>query len=100
MRLFRPRASWEDYYNRLSYSQYKTALEILKELEGEGFRVTGMRGVMYVHLMQWQEEGHVQSRIRPKTADTDVLRREYRAIPGARKKRSDVGELELSVQLA
>jgi hypothetical protein len=80
------RATWDDFYNTLDFPEYKKGLAIIKELESRRLRAGWMRGVMYIKLSGWEEEGHVTSRLEDLADDAiGIRRREYRLVPSARR---------------
>ena len=65
----KPKASYEDLFNALSYHVAKTGIELRKEVENQGPRTEHMIGMMYVHLKKWKEEGFVKSNRRAISAE-------------------------------
>lgn len=60
----KPKATYEDLYNTLSFTKWKTGLELIKELESNGKRAGHFRGTMYVYLAQWEDDGFIRVRER------------------------------------
>ncbi len=75
-------ATWDDFFSRFS-DQYKTGLEIIEELERDGFKAGHMKSRMYEHLSQWQSEGRLEMRYR-KLSERERKSRRFGAVkPGA-----------------
>jgi len=100
--LNKPKATKDDLYNQLSYHDWKYGMQMLKELETKGLRARHMRGVMYVHLQLWGEQGLVESRLEDLEGATHRMpRRQYRKKPGGKKVvDEEVGGLEMNLGFA
>lgn len=80
----KPKATYQDVYNHLSLQEWKTFLGIKKELEIEGKSAGHLRGIIYVQLAKWEEQGFVRSRLKgPNISGQDNYprQREYQKNP-------------------
>lgn len=93
------KATWDDLFEAIPVCpEYSTGLEILRSMEDQDFSVRGMRGVMYVHLSEWQDQGLVNSRYRSsedrgeiRGEEADKLRLEYCRVPGSQRDQEGYG---------
>ena len=93
------KASYTDLYETLSYTLWKTGLEVIRELEGQGKPASHMRGIMYIHLSEWEDEGLIKARNRPLTPEQMAVgltmpQREYRRTSTGTPKKLSEGGLE------
>jgi hypothetical protein len=75
-------ATYMEFYESLSFTVWKTGLEVMKELAGQEMKVGHFRGIMYVQLSRWEEAVLIQSRLRNPTderrpTDSPPRQREY-----------------------
>ena len=59
-------ATYDDLYEILDTSAWKTAAELQRELENKRLDPRDIRGFMYIKLAKWEDDGFVRSRVRKK----------------------------------
>lgn len=100
--LLKPKATPDDLFDRLDRNDWKYGLQLISELEQQGFRAGHFRGTMYVHLANWEDQGAVESRYEAVKPESHKLpRKQYREKSGGRRVRADpIGGLETSLGFA
>jgi hypothetical protein len=74
-------ATFMDLYEALGLSEYKTGLELLADIKEQGKRTGHLRGIMYVRLSRWEDEGFVESRVRAsESVGVDIPQHEYKRV--------------------
>ncbi len=101
----KPKATWDDFYERLTFHRYKTGPKMIEELEADGFRTGQMCDAMYYHLRKWEREGLVESREKALTEEQLAKRggyaqKEYKLTPGSPQSRRKDASTDMLPALA